>query len=269
MPLTRRPLVVAATALAACTATALTLGTTGPAAAAEAAPRAARHSVDEPSLTGSAKLARQPGDNVHFRINAHGFADKARGTFYVSHHFGKVWGGHFKGRIDCLVTGGPVAVATGIVTESHFKGAPGLPEIGTCGASGSASPCWTAARRTGWATAGPWTACRRTASASAWAPPRSRPWRRATTRFTTGCRRARPPRTDHRPCATRGGAPACAAPGCRSARLSFGRAQLSLSRTQLSFRPGRARSRSDGRGGCAQGPAATAGRNRPRCRAAR
>ncbi|MEJ8652289.1 hypothetical protein WKI65_30430 [Streptomyces sp. MS1.AVA.3] len=130
MPLTRRPLVVAATALAACTATALTLGTTGPAAAAESGPRPARHSAGQPSLTGSAKLARQPGDNVHFRINAHGFADKARGTFYVSHHFGKDWGGYFKGRIDCLVTGGPVAVATGIVTESHFKGAPGLPEIG-------------------------------------------------------------------------------------------------------------------------------------------
>ncbi|WP_406204475.1 hypothetical protein [Streptomyces decoyicus] len=130
MPRIRRPLVVAAAALAACTATALTLGTTGPAAAAEAGPRAARHSADAPSLTGSAKLARQPGDNVHFRINAHGFADKAHGTFYVSHHFGKVWGGYFQGRIDCLVTGGPVAVATGIVTASHFKSAPGLPEIG-------------------------------------------------------------------------------------------------------------------------------------------
>ncbi|TXD00279.1 hypothetical protein FS847_02475 [Streptomyces sp. ISID311] len=126
----RRPFVTAATALAVCTATALTLGTTGPAAAAGTAPQAARHTADEPSLTGSAKLQRKPGDNVHFRIDAHGFADKAHGTFYVSHHFGKVWGGHFKGRIDCLVTGGPVAVATGIVTESHFKDAPGLPHIG-------------------------------------------------------------------------------------------------------------------------------------------
>ncbi|MFI9259563.1 hypothetical protein ACIGT4_17920 [Streptomyces sioyaensis] len=130
MPGMRRPFVTAATALAVCTATALTLGTTGPAAAAGTGPQAARHTADEPSLTGSAKLQRKPGDNVHFRIDAHGFADKAHGTFYVSHHFGKVWGGHFKGRIDCLVTGGPVAVATGIVTESHFKDAPGLPHIG-------------------------------------------------------------------------------------------------------------------------------------------
>ncbi|MFI1158863.1 hypothetical protein [Streptomyces sioyaensis] len=131
MPGMRRPFVTAATALAVCTATALTLGTTGPAAAAGTGPQATtRHTTDEPSLTGSAKLQRDPGDNVHFRVDAHGFADKAHGTFYVSHHFGKVWGGHFKGRIDCLVTGGPVAVATGIVTESHFKDAPGLPHIG-------------------------------------------------------------------------------------------------------------------------------------------
>ncbi|MEU7432279.1 hypothetical protein AB0B07_15725 [Streptomyces sioyaensis] len=130
MPGMRRPFVTAATALAVCTATALTLGSTGPAAAAGTAPQATRHTADEPSLTGSAKLQRKPGDNVHFRVDAHGFAGQAHGTFYVSHHFGKVWGGHLKGRIDCLVTGGPVAVATGIVTESHFKDAPGLPHVG-------------------------------------------------------------------------------------------------------------------------------------------
>lgn len=126
----RRPFVMAATALAACTATALTLGMTGPAAAVDNGPRAARHSVDEPSLTGSGKLQREPGDNVHLTFDAHGFADQARGTFRASHHIGKDWGGYFKGRIDCLLTGGPVAVVTGIVTESHFQGAPGLPEIG-------------------------------------------------------------------------------------------------------------------------------------------
>lgn len=134
----RRPVLVAATALIVGAATALTLGTSGAATAVEsaagapavAAHHAARHTVDEPLLKGSAKLKRQPGDNVHFTIDAHGFADKARGTFYVSHHVGKQWGGYFKGRIDCLVTGGPVAVATGIVSESHFQGAPGMPEIG-------------------------------------------------------------------------------------------------------------------------------------------
>ncbi|WP_330479492.1 hypothetical protein OG301_37060 [Streptomyces platensis] len=130
MPRIRRPLLVAGTALAVCTALVLPLATTEPAAAAGTEVRAARHTADAPSLTGDVKLARQPGDNVHFRIDAHGFADQARGTFHVSHHFGKTWGGYFKGRIDCLLTGGPAAVATGIVTESHFTGAPGLPEIG-------------------------------------------------------------------------------------------------------------------------------------------
>ncbi|KPC60855.1 hypothetical protein [Streptomyces chattanoogensis] len=134
----RHPFLVAATALTVGAATALTLGTTGAATAAESAAgapaatgaHAARHTVDEPLLKGSAKLKRQPGDNVHFTFDAHGLGDKARGTFYVSHHIGKQWGGYFKGRIDCLLTGGPVAVATGIVEESHFQGAPGMPDVG-------------------------------------------------------------------------------------------------------------------------------------------
>ncbi|MEU9119063.1 hypothetical protein AB0C96_04235 [Streptomyces sp. NPDC048506] len=134
----RHPFVVAATALTMGAATVLTLGTTGAASAATtvaAAPAAsgahtARHTVDEPLLKGSAKLKRRPGDDVHFTFDAHGFADKARGTFYVSHHMGPQWGGYFKGRIDCLLTGGPVAVATGVVSESHFRGAPGMPAIG-------------------------------------------------------------------------------------------------------------------------------------------
>ncbi|MFE1174040.1 hypothetical protein [Streptomyces sp. NPDC058773] len=129
MPRIRRPFAVAA-ALAVCTATALIPGTTGPATAAGTGTTAARHTADEPSLTGSAKLARQPGDNVHFRIAARGFAGGAHGTVYVSHHIGKEWGGYFKGRIDCLLTGGPTAVATGVVTEMRFRNAPGMPKIG-------------------------------------------------------------------------------------------------------------------------------------------
>lgn len=126
----RRPF-GSAVALAVCAAAVLTSGASGPAAAAGSDTRAAaRQAPDEPSLTGSAKLKRKPGDDVHFSFNAHGFAEKARGTFYVSHHMGKDWGGYFKGRIDCLLTGGPVAVATGVVTESHFEAAPGLPQIG-------------------------------------------------------------------------------------------------------------------------------------------
>ncbi|MFI9722823.1 hypothetical protein ACIHFE_24725 [Streptomyces sp. NPDC052396] len=122
----RHPFAVSAAVLTVALAGTLALGTTGSASATETV----RKTADEPSLTGSGKLKRKPGDNVHFAFNAHGFADKAHGTFYVSHHMGKQWGGYFKGRIDCLLTGGPVAVATGIVTESHFKSAPGLPAIG-------------------------------------------------------------------------------------------------------------------------------------------
>ncbi|UNO38524.1 hypothetical protein [Streptomyces sp. MST-110588] len=150
MPRVRRSLAAAAAAAAVCSSVALTVGTTGPAAAAvnDNGNRAARHSTDarygaearlgadgrpgteEPSLTGTAKLKRGPGDNVHFSFDAHGFADKARGTFYARHHIGKTWGGYFKGRIDCLLTGGPVAVATGVVTEMHFQNAPGFPKVG-------------------------------------------------------------------------------------------------------------------------------------------
>ncbi|MFG2533101.1 hypothetical protein [Streptomyces sp. NPDC048516] len=70
----RRPFPVTATTLIAGAASALTLGTTGAATAAEstaAAPagtgaHAVRRTVEEPLLKGSAKLKRRPGDNVHF-----------------------------------------------------------------------------------------------------------------------------------------------------------------------------------------------------------
>ncbi|MFJ9417388.1 hypothetical protein ACIRPT_24860 [Streptomyces sp. NPDC101227] len=130
----RRPFAAAATALAVGAVTVLTLGGTGAATAAEGGPRtgaqAVRHTVDEPLLKGSGKLERDAGDNAHLTVDAHGFAGNARGTFYVSHHVGAKWGGYFKGRIDCLLTGGPVAVVTGVVSESHFTDAPGMPHVG-------------------------------------------------------------------------------------------------------------------------------------------
>nr|WP_031173903.1 hypothetical protein [Streptomyces durhamensis] len=129
-----RPLAIAAAALAVGAAITLTLGGTGAATAAETDPQTGAHTVlhavDEPMLKGSAKLKRGSGDNASFSVDAHGFASKARGTFYVSHHVGPEWGGYFKGRIDCLLTGGPVAVVTGVVSESHFKDAPGMPHVG-------------------------------------------------------------------------------------------------------------------------------------------
>ncbi|KOG64576.1 hypothetical protein ADK76_09040 [Streptomyces griseoflavus] len=129
MPRVRRPSAAVATALALCAGSVLTLGAAAPSGAAPADARAAGRTA-EPSLTGAGKLQRRPGDDVHFAFDAHGFADQANGTFSVSHHMDKKWGGHFRGRIDCLLTGGPVAVATGVVTEVDFTGAPGYPELG-------------------------------------------------------------------------------------------------------------------------------------------
>ncbi|MET9294205.1 hypothetical protein [Streptomyces sp. NPDC003077] len=83
----------------------------------------------ESSLTGSAKMYREDGQRVRFSFDAHGFAPKdpepgtppgtSRGTFRFSHFTadGKQ-GAHFEGRIDCLLTGGPVATATGVILRS-------------------------------------------------------------------------------------------------------------------------------------------------------
>ncbi|MEV2253634.1 Repetin [Streptomyces sp. NPDC050147] len=77
------------------------------------------------ALTGSAKLYRKTTEDVTFTFDAHLAAennkrpDKATGTFKFVHldkPGGK--GGWAKGRIDCLATGGKVATATGIITET-------------------------------------------------------------------------------------------------------------------------------------------------------
>ncbi|GHE67195.1 hypothetical protein GCM10018785_39930 [Streptomyces longispororuber] len=95
---------------------------TRPAPAAEAKPREAA------ALTGSAKLFRKTTEDVTFTFDAHLAAkdrkrpDKATGIFRFVHldrPGGE--GGWAKGRIDCLLTGGKVASATGIITESNIK----------------------------------------------------------------------------------------------------------------------------------------------------
>ncbi|MFF4408281.1 hypothetical protein ACFY2W_11000 [Streptomyces sp. NPDC001262] len=82
------------------------------------------------SLTGTGKLYRSAGDDIHFTFDAHLDAkdqmapDKAHGTFRFSHYLhGK--GASAEGRIDCLVTGGKVAVATGVITKSDLDGSVG------------------------------------------------------------------------------------------------------------------------------------------------
>lgn len=79
---------------------------------------AARPRPTEPSLVGSAKMWRASGEDVRFAFDAHGLGPDARGTFRVSHYLGAegVW---FTGRIDCLAVGGPVAIATGVITASN------------------------------------------------------------------------------------------------------------------------------------------------------
>lgn len=80
------------------------------------------------ALTGSAKLYRKTTEDVTFTFDAHLAAgnnadpSKATGTFRFV-HLDKPGGegGWAKGRIDCLITGGKVATATGIVTDSNLK----------------------------------------------------------------------------------------------------------------------------------------------------
>ncbi|WP_327322247.1 Repetin [Streptomyces sp. NBC_01210] len=81
-------------------------------------------------LTGSAKLYRSLGDDITFTFDAHLAAKdnddptKATGTFRFSHYLnGK--GAFAEARVDCLLTGGKVAVVSGVITKSDLKGAKG------------------------------------------------------------------------------------------------------------------------------------------------
>ncbi|MFH8842630.1 Repetin [Streptomyces sp. NPDC017868] len=75
------------------------------------------------ALTGTAKLYRPAGDDITFSFDAH-LASKdnkdpqaATGTFRFSHYKdGK--GGYAVAKVDCLTTGGKVAVVTGKVIET-------------------------------------------------------------------------------------------------------------------------------------------------------
>ncbi|MEU0587210.1 Repetin, partial [Streptomyces sp. NPDC006132] len=82
------------------------------------------------ALTGKAKLYRSAGDDITFSFDAHLAAEhkldpmKATGTFEWSHYLnGK--GARAKAKVDCLVTGGKVAVVSGVITSSDLPGAKG------------------------------------------------------------------------------------------------------------------------------------------------
>ncbi|MEV7195729.1 Repetin [Streptomyces sp. NPDC093510] len=80
------------------------------------------------ALTGSAKMYRKTAEDVTFTFDAHLAAEdikdpsKATGTFRFV-HLEKPGGegGWAKGRIDCLMTGGKVATATGVITDTNFE----------------------------------------------------------------------------------------------------------------------------------------------------
>ncbi|MET9802738.1 Repetin [Streptomyces sp. NPDC006368] len=82
------------------------------------------------ALTGTAKLYRSAGDDISFTFDAHLAAEDtmdpeaATGTFSFRHVFPDGRSAWAKARVDCLVTGGRVAVVTGVVTDSDtpFKG---------------------------------------------------------------------------------------------------------------------------------------------------
>ena len=82
------------------------------------------------ALTGRAKLYRTAGDDITFSFDAHLAAkDKdnpleATGTFEWSHYIGGE-GAWAKAKVDCLVTGGKVAVVSGVVTDTDLPGAKG------------------------------------------------------------------------------------------------------------------------------------------------
>ncbi|MEV8345790.1 Repetin [Streptomyces niveus] len=82
------------------------------------------------ALTGTAKLYRSLGDDITFTFDAHLAAEdtddpsKATGTFRFSHYLNGE-GATAEVEVDCLLTGGKVAVVSGVITESDLEGAKG------------------------------------------------------------------------------------------------------------------------------------------------
>ncbi|WP_406516021.1 Repetin [Streptomyces sp. NBC_00873] len=105
----------------------ITAGAAGSAAAlGDAAPGSARGQREAAALTGTAKLYRPAGDDITFTFDAHLAAkdtmdpEKAYGTFRFRHVFPNGTSGWAEGSVDCLVTGGKVAVVTGVITATDI-----------------------------------------------------------------------------------------------------------------------------------------------------
>ncbi len=104
----------------------LTAGSASAAATASEEPR----QREAAALTGTAKLYRSAGDDITFSFDAHLAAKdtadptKATGTFEFSHYLNGA-GARAKAKVDCLLTGGRVAVVSGVITSSDLPGAEG------------------------------------------------------------------------------------------------------------------------------------------------
>ncbi|MFH8974173.1 Repetin [Streptomyces sp. NPDC017890] len=116
------------TTAALCAALLLTAVTTG--AAVASGPHEERPASEAAALTGSAKLYRTAGDDITFTFDAHLAAEdsddplRATGTFEFSHYVNGR-GARAKADVDCLLTGGDVAVVSGVITDSDLPGAEG------------------------------------------------------------------------------------------------------------------------------------------------
>ncbi|MFE0882797.1 Repetin [Streptomyces rochei] len=116
------------TTAALCAALLLTAATTG--AAVATGPHEGQPPREAAALTGTAGLYRSAGDDITFAFDAHLAAEhrddplKATGTFEFSHYLNGE-GARAKAEVDCLITGGDVAVVTGVVTDSDLPGAEG------------------------------------------------------------------------------------------------------------------------------------------------
>ncbi|SED79322.1 Repetin [Streptomyces sp. TLI_105] len=106
----------------------LTLGAGGVAIASGGEGGHGTHTAREAAaLTGTAKLYRPAGDDITFSFDAHLAAkdnkdpQAATGTFRFSHYKPGVKGGYAVAKVDCLVTGGKMAVVTGVIVETDLK----------------------------------------------------------------------------------------------------------------------------------------------------
>ena len=81
------------------------------------------------ALTGSAKLYRPAGDDITMSFDAHlakdAWPSEATGTFSFSHYKGE-FAAAADVKVDCLATGGKVAVVTGVITRGEGLLAPAV-----------------------------------------------------------------------------------------------------------------------------------------------